>query len=54
VGDGIGIGVTGQAAGVRYGDPAKNQRAALHEPMRVVADADSSHAATVAGCSMIE
>jgi hypothetical protein len=35
-------------------DSAEHQRTTLLESMRVVANADSNHAATVAGSSMIE
>ena len=44
----IGVGVTGQPQAVRDPYPAEDERAAGHETMRVVADADAHrHAAAV-------
>ena len=54
VGDRIGVRVSGKTARVGNPDSSQHQRTTLRESMRIVADADSNHAATVAGSSMME
>jgi len=52
VSHGIGVRVAGQTGRVRNGDATQHQRTTLDKAVRVVADADSDHAATVADLAL--